>query len=154
MIKITNHGSYLQYSLIDKPKKCRLESCHQKDIIGLIREKFPNESGLMFHAANESDSTAFHRQQQEMEGLLKGVSDIICLASGYKHAVFVCELKQPKRSHCSLSKDQKKFLKLSGDAGHFSCVAFGAVAAWHAWLDYMGVVRDDPLRSYADHLIK
>ncbi len=154
MIKITDHGDYLQYSLIDKPKTCRLESAHQSDIIGLIREKFPDESALTFHPTNEGKHTAWHRDKQIKEGMLKGASDIICLAPGHKHPTFVCELKQPKLTHCALSPEQKKFLKLSNHAGHFACVAFGATAAWHAWLDYMGIEHEDPLRSEADHLIK
>ncbi|AUR89448.1 hypothetical protein NVP1123O_19 [Vibrio phage 1.123.O._10N.286.48.F3] len=154
MIKITDNGKYLQYSLIDKPKKCRLECSHQSDIIGLIRKYFPNEAELTFHPTNEGKHTAWHRDKQIKEGMLKGASDIICLAPGEKHTAFVCELKQPKLTHCSVSKEQRRFLELSNHAGHFSCVAFGATAAWHAWLDYHGIGHDDQLRREADHLIK
>lgn len=154
MIKVTNNGKYLQYSLIDKPKTCRLEGSHQADIIGLIRQHFPMESELIFHPVNEGKHTAWHRDKQLKEGMLKGAADIISLYPGDKHPTFVCELKQPKLTHCSLSKEQRRFLELSQQAGNFACVAFGAVAAWNAWLDYLGIVRDDPLRNKANHLIK
>ena len=141
------------YSQAEKPRACRLELSHQVDLINLIRFNFPQHSKLMFHPTNEGKHTAFHRSRQIKEGMLAGVSDIICLSRGANHSAFICELKQPKLTYSSVNTDQRLFLEGCHGEGLFSCVAFGAAAGWRAWCDYIGVTDHEIIKK-ADHIAK
>lgn len=153
MINLEIKNGVRIYAPVSRPKSSRVESSHQIDVIALIRHHFPLESRLLFHPVNEGRHTAYHRQQQEKQGMLSGTPDIICLSSGASDPVFVCELKRPSATKSAVNKSQWKFLESASSEGKFSCVAFGACAAWVAWCDYMGVGGED-VRSLANHIVK
>ncbi len=145
---------FLIYAPTIKPKKCRLELNHQIDLVSLIRYHFPVESSLLFHVANEGQQAPQYRLKLNKSGNLKGVSDVICIWRGAHHPTFALELKKPDRTISGVSKEQREFLKNSHRVGGFAVAAFGALAGWHAWLDYLGYPANDPLRSKADHLFE
>ncbi len=152
MIELEIKNGVRIYAPVSRPKSSRVESSHQIDIIALIRHHFPLEALLLFHPVNEGKHTAHHRRQQEKQGMLSGVSDIICLSSGASAPVFVCELKRPSATKSSVKKSQWQFLE-AASSDKFACVAFGACAAWTAWCDYLGVT-DEVVRAIANHIVK
>ncbi len=152
MINIEIKNGVRIYAPALRPKSSRVESSHQIDIIALIRHHFPLESRLLFHPVNEGKHTAYHRQQQEKQGMLSGTPDIICLSSGASAPVFVCELKRPSATKSAISKSQWEFLESAYSENKFACVAFGACAGWLAWCDYMGVT-DEGMRAIANHIV-
>lgn len=154
MIKIVEKNGVMIYQQSAKPKKSRLESSHQTDLVSLIRAHYPEHAALLFHAANEGSNKVQYRAKQATQGVLKGVSDIICLHGGALCSVFVCELKRGNSAPSSISKEQAEFIRLSSSQGHYAVAAFGAYAGWHAWLDYLGIGESENIRSKANHLIE
>lgn len=142
-----NRNGVLVYVLKDQPAKSPKERWEQIHIMQLIRAHTPGEAALTWHTVNESDSKVQHRADLQRAGMMKGVSDIISISGG----VACIEMKRARRSNSQISKEQTRFLLDAEKAGHFACVAYGAVAAWYAWCDYLNL---PDLLTKCHHLLK
>lgn len=119
----------------------RPERAEQIDCIAWVREHYPEHAKLTFHPVNEGRHTAYYRNNLIKQGLLKGVSDIVCLkrSGDYPYALF--ELKRCKDSYPS--KEQKEFMLEAEREGAFVAVCNGFDAFKKAWLDYAWNLSDN-----------
>lgn len=98
---------------------------------------------VIFHVNNEGKIPRQQITELKSKGaLVKGVSDII----GIGNPMLVLELKRQDHTKSSYEFGQENFLKMSHQAGAFTCVALGyegAFQALEAWLEL------DPLKLKA-----
>lgn len=113
----------------------RPERAEQIDCIAWIREHYPEHAKLTFHPVNEGQHKAYHRVDLVKQGMLKGVSDIVCLKGSVRWPFAVIELKRCQRG--SLSKEQRAFLVEAEAEGAFVAVCNGFDAFKQAWSDYL-----------------
>lgn len=117
--------------------KCPPEHIEQASFFSKLRREYPDSYGLIaFHPRNEQqlrNGQFSSVLQHKAEGLVAGASDIIIPAS----PAFVCEMKRVDASQSKWQAGQVEYLEAARGAGSFSCVAFGAVAAWAAFQDWL-----------------
>lgn len=132
--ELTPEGWYLYRPAVNV-KTCRPEWPEQVDIVAWVREWWPDDAALMFHATNEGDIPAQYRQDQIKAGLLSGVPDLTFMRHGWRWPCGVIEMKREWwKSKPSL--EQRRFLSLAADDGKFAAVCNGADAAKCAFMDY------------------
>lgn len=119
----------------------RPERAEQIDCIAWIREYYPDHANLTFHPVNEGRQKAYHRINLLKQGMLPGVSDIVCLKRSGDYPYGLFELKRIKNG--SVSKDQRRFLLDAEDEGAFVAVCDGFDAFKSAWLDYLNPLSDN-----------
>lgn len=143
LITRTWNGHWMTYR--QSEKRCRPETSEQIDFISWVRFNHPEIGKLLFHPVNEGQQLPQHRISLIKQGMEVGVSDVIMLQSGAKHAAGVIELKRDDRG--SISPDQKLMLIACHDAGKFSAVAYGCESAKAAFNDYMFGLDADAEKS-------
>lgn len=96
---------------------------------------WPELGMLLFHVTNEGKRSHRKGQQLKEAGLIKGVSDYICLMPSGPYPYAVIELKREDKGNAS--KEQKQFLRECQDKGAFVCIAHGYHAAVYALRAYI-----------------
>ena len=117
--------------------KCPVEGVEQVTFFNRLRSAYPTTFGaLAVHPRNEGLKTGGHIRavtKHRAEGMTPGAADIIIPGS----PAFVCELKRRDPTQSAWQDGQIKYLTAAHEAGCFSCVAFGADAAWQAFGDWL-----------------
>ena len=125
---------------------CPMEDAELKTFFSDMRSMHPQKDILkhvVFHVNNEGKLS--HKQVAEIKakgGLVKGVSDIVGVGS----PMLIIEVKRQDHTKSSYEPGQENFLKMSHQAGAFTCVALGwegIFQALDAWLEL------DPLKLKA-----
>ena len=121
--------------------KCPTESVEQVTFFNRLRTAWPDTWGrLAVHPRNEGLKTGGQLRavaKHKAEGMTPGAADIIIPG----RTAFVCELKRRDPRQSSWQEGQIEYLTAAHEAGAFSCVAFGADAAWQAlreWVAFNG----------------
>lgn len=117
--------------------KCPLEAVEQISFFNRLRQEFPETWGrLAVHIRNEDRlGTAQAMKRHKLEGLSTGASDIQIPGC----PSFVCEMKRLSPSLSTLSPEQADYLVAAQNAGAFACVAFGALAAYEAFTEWLAL---------------
>lgn len=112
---------------------CPQEGVEQASFFSRLRRDYPDSYGLIaLHPRNEGMKRAGQFSsviKHAAEGMAKGAADIIIPGS----PAFVCELKRQDHTKSAWQDGQQAYLAAAQDAGAFTCVALGAVAAWAAF---------------------
>lgn len=112
---------------------CPREEVEQASFFSRLRREHPDSYGLIaLHPRNEGMKRAGQFSsviKHAAEGMTKGAADIIIPGS----PAFVCELKRQDHTKSAWQDGQQAYLAAAQDAGAFTCVALGAVAAWSAF---------------------
>lgn len=129
------------YGDLDFRGKCPIESVEQITFFNRIRTQYPYTWGaLAVHPRNEGlkrggQFSAVSRIKAE--GMTKGAADIIIPGP----VSFVCELKRQDRIKSHWEDGQVEYLTAAAVSGAFSCIAFGADAAWQAFNEWLGAIN-------------
>lgn len=116
---------------------CRQEWAEQIDCMGWLEFNHPDRWPLIWHTPNEARATASYMQKRQKMGVKSGVSDIIDF--GLVRGAF--ELKRLDKSKCSVSKEQRMFLRAVDDSGGFAAIVYGFEQFKLAYADYLEFVR-------------
>ena len=112
---------------------CPQEGVEQASFFSRLRRDYPDSYGLIaLHPRNEGMKRAGQFSsviKHAAEGMAKGAADIIIPGA----PAFVCELKRQDHTKSAWQDGQQAYLAAAQDAGAFTCVALGAVAAWAAF---------------------
>lgn len=117
--------------------KCPAEAMEQVTFFARLRRDFPDTYGrLAIHPRNEGlliKGQFSAVAKRSAEGMTKGAADIIIPGV----PTFVCELKRRDPTLSKWQEGQVEYLTAAHDIGCFACVAFGADAAWTAFVDWI-----------------
>lgn len=116
---------------------CRQEWAEQIDAMGWLEFNHPDRWPLCFHVPNEIKASPQYMQKRQKMGVKSGVSDIIDF--GLIRGAF--ELKRLDKSKCSVSKEQRDFLKAVDESGGFAAIVYGFEQFKLAYADYLEFVR-------------
>lgn len=126
--------------------KCPLEEVEQASFFSRLRREYPDTWGnLAVHPRNEGQLRGGQFRaiiKHKSEGMSPGAADIIIPGS----PAFICEMKRQDITKSKWQDGQQAYLAAAQNAGCFSCVALGAVAAWQAfeeWLDCYSQLGSD-----------
>lgn len=119
--------------------KCPQEAVELASFFNRLRREYPDTYGLIaIHPRNEGllmggqfSSVIKHKAQ----GMTPGAADIIIPGA----PSFVCELKRLDPTKSKWQDGQREYLAAAAKAGAFACVAFGAAAAWDAFIEWLDV---------------
>lgn len=116
---------------------CPPEHVEQASFFAKLRREYPDTWGrIALHPRNEGlliDGQFSTVIKHQIEGMAKGASDIVIPGS----PSFVCELKRQDHTKSAWQKGQPEYLAACAQAGSFTCVALGAVAAWGAFEEWL-----------------
>lgn len=117
--------------------KCPVEEVELASFFNRLRLEYPDTYGLLgLHIRNEGKRTAMQMRKIKADGgFVKGAVDIVIPGSP-------CMVMEMKRLDPTLSKwetGQREYLSAAAKAGAFACVAFGAVNAWAAFEEWIGL---------------
>lgn len=113
-----------------RDKKCPKEGAEQVTFFNKLRREYPESYGLIaFHARNEGKKTVNQVAKEKAEGMVTGTCDIIIPG----RRTFLCELKRKDHTQSRIGSEQGPYLIAAQDAGAFSCIALGYLAAWEAF---------------------
>ena len=119
--------------------KCPLEAVEQISWFNRVREAYPDTWGLLaVHVRNEGllkNGQLSAIKKHKLEGMVTGCVDIFIPGS----PCMVMEMKRQSPALSTLSPEQAAYLVAAEKAGAFACVAFGAVAAWGAFTDWLAL---------------
>ena len=121
---------------------CPAETMEQISFFNRIRKEYPDTYGkIALHPRNEAlltggqfSSVMKHRA----EGMNQGAVDIVIPGC----PAFCCEMKRTNHTLSKWQDGQVEYLEAAKALGAFACVALGASAAWDAFCDYLGVVKN------------
>lgn len=120
---------------------CRLETIEQIDCMGWLEYNHPERWPLCHHVPNETKATAHYMQKRQKMGVKPGVSDIIDFGS--VRGAF--ELKRLDKSKCTVSKEQRDFLKAVDESGGFAAIVYGFEQFKLAYADYLAFIASKGL---------
>lgn len=112
------------YKDLRKPAKLadqRLEHMLQQDCAQWLKKTLYN-AGLpqvFYHVANERKATAAQHGRLKLQGVLKGVSDVVLPLKSGEYCGVYCELKTKTGSP---SQDQKDFLTAVASEGYLAII--------------------------------
>lgn len=115
---------------------CPPELVEQASFFNRLRREHPKTYGLIaLHPRNEGQRFMHTAIKHSAEGMAKGASDIIIPGK----PSFVCELKRQDYRKSKWEDGQMEYLEAAQMAGSFVCLAFGALAAWDAFQDWLSM---------------
>lgn len=118
---------------------CRSERMEQIDAMGWLEKQYPDRWPLIYHVPNETRASPQHMQMRRKEGVKAGVPDIID-ANGPVTGFF--EMKRQDSSKSRLSPDQRAFLELAAEKGHFCAVCYGFESFKQAYADFLALIGE------------
>lgn len=118
---------------------CRQEWAEQIDCMGWLEYNHPDRWPLCWHTPNEVKANPQYMQKRQKMGVKPGVADIIDF--GVIRGAF--ELKRMDKSKCTVSTDQRAFLKAVDESGGFAAIVYGFEQFKLAYADYLQFVRDN-----------
>lgn len=121
--------------------ECPREEVEQASFFSRLRREYPDSHGLTaLHPRNEGLLIAGQFSaviKRQIEGMAKGAADIVIPGM----PTFVCELKRQDHTKSKWQAGQVEYLNAAADAGAYTCVALGAVAAWEAFTVYLEYIK-------------
>lgn len=114
---------------------CPQEGVEQISFFNRLRREYPDTWGLLaVHIRNEDGSASARKVQKlKLEGLATGASDVAIPGN----PSLVLEMKRRDPTKSRLSPEQTAYLTAAQNAGAYACVAFGAEAAWEAFMHWL-----------------
>ena len=98
-----------------------------------LRRQYPDSYGIIaLHPRNEGKRTHLQVAKEKSEGMTTGATDIVIPG----RQTFICELKRRDHTKSKLGDEQLAFMRASGKAGAYVCIALGVDAAWEAFEDW------------------
>lgn len=115
---------------------CPQEHVEQSSFFNRLRREYPDSYGLIaVHPRNEGLRHIHTAIKHSAEGMAKGASDIII--PGFPS--FICEMKRLDHTKSRWEPGQLEYLEAAQACGAFTCLAFGAQAAWEALQDWINL---------------
>lgn len=112
---------------------CRLERYEQIDCASWLKVNHSDRWPLIMHIPNETKGSGNHLQTRIKEGVKTGASDIIDF--GACRGAF--ELKRLDKTKCTVTKEQRYFLKAVSESGGFAAVCYGFSEFKKAYADFL-----------------
>lgn len=141
-MKITQFDGYIEFYDVNDKDKAK-ESTHQKRSILYLRHNFPD--WLSFHVKNEGIKSGATSVNDQQEGVLSGVSDILIITGkSCKYPFIAIELKRSTKAISStFKKQQREFLQSVSRAGGFAALCYGEKAVKAAIKHALGEGNED-----------
>ena len=112
---------------------CPSEALEQVTFFARLRRQYPDSYGIIaLHPRNEGKRTHLQVAKEKSEGMTTGATDIVIPG----RQTFICELKRRDHTKSKLGDEQLAFMRASGKAGAYVCIALGVDAAWEAFEDW------------------
>lgn len=121
--------------------ECRNERAEQIDCISWLKHNYPDRWPLIFHCPGETKASPRHMQMRAKEGVKAGPPDIIDL----DRWPGLFELKRLDRTKSKVSKEQKDFLLVGAERGHFAAIVYGFEQFKMAYADYLAFIASKQL---------
>lgn len=111
------------------------EAVHAINFYSHAIYRWPELEMLLFHVTNEGKRSYKKGQELKEAGLIKGVSDYICLKPSKIYPYAAIEMKKVKNA--SATREQKDFLLKCQSEGGLACIVHGYEAALYVLEKYM-----------------